>query len=128
MYLHKHTEIFNTCDVNFELVSTLILNSLYILQIHQIPLIAAAIQIFLPVTLQTWHKKLDHPRYLNLKCFGHARNIDIKKMKVDKNVFLYKIYIKAKRKHWPLYKIQQFLKNIREKLYVDLMSPITLTR
>ncbi len=84
---------------------TPILNDLYILQTHQILPIAAVTQISVPAILQTWHKKLSHPSYLNLKCFGHARGININKMKVSNDVLICKICLKAKQKYRPFYKI-----------------------
>lgn len=49
------------------------------------------------------------------------------KMKVDKDILLYRICIKAKRKSRPSYKIQHPAEDICEELHVDLMGPITPT-
>lgn len=47
---------------------------------------------------------------------------------MDKDILLYKIYIKAKQKHLPLYKIQHFLEDICEELHIDLIGPITFNK
>lgn len=49
------------------------------------------------------------------------------KMKVDKDILLYRICIKAKQKSRPSYKIQHPAEGICEELHVDLMGPITPT-
>lgn len=102
-YLYEGIKTLNSCNDDFELLSTPIHNGLYILQIYQILPTAAITQNSIPATLYTWYKRLDHFNYLKLKRFGYAKAIDIKKMKVDKNVLLCKIYIKVKQKRWSLY-------------------------
>lgn len=52
----------------------------------------------------------------------------MKKMKIDKNVLLYKICIKVKQKLQLLYKIQCHSEDIYEELHIDLMGFITPTR
>lgn len=73
-------------------------------------------------------EKLGHPSYSNLKYFGHARVINIKKIKIGNNILICKIYLKTKEKHWLLYKIQHFLKDICKELHINLMDPITSIR
>ena len=48
-------------------------------------------------------------------------------MKVDKDVLLCRICIKAKEKHHFVYKIQHPAKVICKELHIDLIGPITLT-
>lgn len=42
-------------------------------------------------------------------------------------MLLCKIYIKAKQKHEPLFKIKHLLENIFEELYINLIGFITST-
>lgn len=70
-------------------------------------------------------EKLGHPSYANLKYFGHARVIDIKKIKVDNNILMCKIYLKTKEKCWLFYKIQYLSEDICKELHINLMGPIT---
>lgn len=49
-------------------------------------------------------------------------------MKVDQDVLLYKICIKAKQKRCLFYQIQHLLNNVCEELYVDLLGFITPIR
>lgn len=127
-YLHRGIETLNRDDDNFELASTPILNGLYTLQIYQTLPIAAIIQISISAILQTWYRSRDDRSYLNFKCFDHAESIDMKKMKVDNNILIYKIYLKVKQKYWPSYKMQHLPKDICEELHIDLMGLITPTR
>ena len=126
-YLHGGTETLNRCDDDFQLASTPIQNGLYVLQALYIPPVAAVTYTSAPASLKSWHRRLGHPSYANLKRFGNARGIDMSKMKVDQEVLLCKICIKAKQKRRPSYKIQHPLEDICEKLHVDLMGPITPT-
>ncbi len=52
----------------------------------------------------------------------------MKKIKVDNNVLIYKICLKAKAKRWSSYKIQHPPKYICKEFYIDLMGLITSTR
>ena len=51
----------------------------------------------------------------------------MKKMKMDNDVLMCKICLKAKQKRRPSYKIQHPPEDICEEFNIDLMGPITLT-
>ena len=75
-------------------------------------------------SLQTWHRRLKHPNYASLKRFSNSRDIDMSKLKLEKDLLLCKICIRAKQRRNPSYKPQVKAKNICKELLMDLMRPI----
>ena len=95
-YLHGGTETLNRCYDDFQLASTPIQNGLYVLQTLHTTSISAIAEASMPTTLKTWHRRLGNPSYSNLQRFGNARGIDMSKFKVNQDLILCKICIKAK--------------------------------
>ena len=126
-YLHGGTETINRISDNFQLASAPIQNGLYVLQtLHKTPFATVARK---DTSLKTWHRRLGHPSWANLKRFGNARGMDISKLReVDKHLLVCKICVQAKQKRKPSYKAQSQPEDICKILHVDLMGPISPTR
>ncbi len=78
--------------------------------------------------IKTWHWRLKHPSYINLKRLGHSKGIDLSKLKVDKNSLLCKICIQAKQKRKLSLKLHTLLNAISEEPYDYFIGSITPKR
>ncbi len=125
-YLHASTETINRISDNFQLASASIQHYLYVLQTLHKSFFAKVAQK--DTSLETWHPRLSHPSWANIKLFGNAWGIDIAKLReVDKHFLVCKICIQAKQKQKPSYKAQNQPEEICKILHVDLMGLITPT-
>ncbi len=133
-YLHGGDQTVNPLFDNTKIASAPIQVGLFVLKTHkgtEKPLNTSFAQAattstdYTAASLQTWHRRLKHPNYANLKRFGNSRGIDMSKLKLGKDVLLCKICICAKQRRNPSYKPQVQAKDICKELLIDLMRPIT---
>ena len=135
-YLHGGDQTIISCSDNMEIAFCPIQDRLFILKLHKIPKIP---NVKFPIPrvgaatnssttfVKTWHRRLGHLSYLNLKQLGNAKGIDMSKLKSEKDLPLCQICIRAKQRQNPSYKPQPLADDICEELHIDFMGSITPT-
>ena len=103
--LYCGNQTINSCTNDAKIASAPIKDGLFALRLYKGPKKSYNV-LFTPsakaatscaiTSIQTWHRGLGHPSYANLKRFGNARDIDISKFKMEKNLFFCRICIRAK--------------------------------
>lgn len=133
-YFHYSNQTINSCTNNAEIASAPIRDGLFALRLYKrpkksynVPLtpLAKAATSRTITLIQTWHRRLGHPSYANLKRFGNARGIDMSKFKMENDLFFCQICIRAKQHRHSFYKPQSLADDICEELHVNLIDLIT---
>ncbi len=131
-YLHGGDQTVNSLFDNTEIASAPIQDGLFVLKTHKgtekslntsFAQAATTTTDHAAASLRTWYRRLGHPSYANL--FGNSRGIDMSKLKLEKDLLLCRICIRAKQRRNPSYKPQVQAEDICEELHWDLMAPIT---